>query len=205
MGSTKLLKNALKESESWKVVKKSNTGTVKPGRLGFCPKTVYRTDLEVNVSVREVVNVIADKSLEHLPKWNKEYMNGSVLKVISESDSLAEWLIHVQYATPGPLSNREYIYYFSREWISDDEALILYCSVNHEKPIPNGFERALLYPTVHRCVSTEKGTKIEHILATDLKGKLGNYQDTLLKGGLVDAHIRDMNNQEKLFKNLIKI
>jgi hypothetical protein len=86
--------------------------------------------------------------------------------------------------------------------LNENEAIILYCSVEHELPLADGFEKALLYPSVHRILKTESGTKIEHLLATDLKGKLGNYQDGLLKGGLVDAHIRDMNSQEKLFQAL---
>lgn len=200
---TGLMNCALDESNHWKTVKKSKTGTVKAGRLAFCPKTVYRTDIVVNASIDKVVDVIADKSLEFLPKWNKEFIRGEIVETISDSKQLSEWLVHVQYATPSPISNREYIYYFSREWISDEEAIILYCSVKSNKSVPNGFERALLYPTVHRCIAQNDKTKLEHILATDLKGKLGKYQDSLLKGGLVDAHIRDMNSQEKLFNGLI--
>lgn len=199
---TKLMLDALGKSETWKTVKQSNSGFVKPGRLAYCPKTIYRTDIEVKSSIKTVVNVIADKSLEYLPKWNKEFIKGDILEVISDTPKKSEWLVHVQYATPGPISNREYVYYFSREWLNEDEAIILYCSIEHEIPIPDGFERALLYPTVHRCVKTASGTKIEHLLATDLKGKLGGYQDGILKGGLIDAHVRDMNSQEKLFQEL---
>lgn len=199
---TDLMQDALKESETWNSVKQANSGTVSPGRLPYCPKTIYRTDIEVNASVQTVVDVIADKSLEFLPKWNKEFIKGDVLQTINNSETKTEWLVHVQYATPGPISNREYVYYFSREWLNENEVIILYCSVEHEMPIPEGFERALLYPTVHRILKTDSGAKIEHLLATDLKGKLGNYQDSLLKGGLVDAHIRDMNSQEKLFQEL---
>lgn len=199
---TKLMLDALSKSDRWKTIKRAKSGMVSPGRLAFCPKTIYRTDLEVNASIKTVVDVIADKSLEYLPKWNREFIKGDILKVISDSPEKSEWLVHVQYATPGPISNREYVYYFSREWLNDNEAIILYCSVEHEMSVPTGFERALLYPTVHRCVKTKNGTKIEHLLATDLKGKLGRYQDGILKGGLVDAHVRDMNSQEKLFQEL---
>jgi hypothetical protein len=199
---TQLMLDALLKSESWKTIKQARSGTVSPGRLAYCPKTIYRTDVEISASVNTVVNVIADQSLKYLPKWNKEFIKGEILQVISDSPKKSEWLVQVHYATPGPISNREYIYYFSREWLNDDEAIILYCSVEHEMPVPSGFERALLYPTVHRCYKTKNGTKIEHLLATDLKGKLGAYQDGILKGGLVDAHVRDMNNQEKLFQEL---
>ncbi|HAP68967.1 MAG TPA: hypothetical protein DCR04_04465 [Flavobacteriales bacterium] len=199
---SRLMVDALSESKSWKKIKDAKTGHVSSGRLAYCPKIIYRTEIEVVAPIRQVVDVLADKSLEYLGKWNKEFIQGFVLKELSITPEKAEWLIHVQYATPGPISNREYVYYFSREWLSDSEAIILYCSVQHDKPVPTGFERSILYPTVHRCISTENGTIIEHLLATDLKGKLGSVQDGLLKSGLVDAHIRDLNSQTKLFKEI---
>lgn len=199
---TQLMLDALSKSRSWKKVKEAKAGFVCSGRLAYCPKTIYRTEIEVSSSVRTVVDVLADRSLDYLGQWNKEFIQGSVLKVLNDAPEKTEWLIQVHYATPGPISNREYVYYFSREWLSDNECIILYCSVQHDEPVPAGFERALLYPTVHRCTSTEKGTKIEHLLATDLKGKLGAFQDGIFKGGLVDAHIRDLNSQSKLFQAL---
>jgi hypothetical protein len=199
---TKLMVDALAKSKAWKKIKDADTGHVSSGRLAYCPKTIYRTEIEVVAPIGQVVDVLADKSLEYLGRWNKEFIQGFVLKEVSKTATKSEWLIHVQYATPGSISNREYVYYFSREWISDSEAIILYCSVQHDKSVPAGFERSLLYPTVHRCLSTEKGTTIEHLLATDLKGKLGYFQDGLLKSGLVDAHIRDLNSQTKLFREI---
>ena len=110
---TKLMLDSLAKSETWKTVKQSNSGTVSTGRLGYCPKTIYRLDSEVDASIQTVVDVIADRSLEFLPKWNKEFIKGDVLEIISSTPEKSEWLVHVQYSTPGPISNREYVYYFS--------------------------------------------------------------------------------------------
>jgi len=69
--------------------------------------------------------------------------------------------------------------------------------------VPDGFIRSLLYPSVHRCTRLDaQQTRLEHLLVTDLGGKLSQRQDTLLKGGLVQAHERDMKNQVALFGRL---
>lgn len=199
---SKLLQTALKESQAWAKVGKPKSGTVKVGRLSYCPRNVYRTDINIQSPIQKVVEVLADKSLEYLPQWNKEFMNGEILATLEESPQKAAWLLRVHYQTPFFLSNREYIYYFSREWLSEEECLIFYHSVEHESSVPKGFVRALLYPTVHRCTQKGTTTLVEHLLATDLGGKLSNKQDGLLKGGLVQAHCRDMANQVKLFERL---
>lgn len=197
-----LLQSALKESQAWAKVGKPKSGTVKVGRLSYCPRNVYRTDITIQAPIQKVVEVLADQSLEYLPQWNKEFMNGEIVKMLEESPQKAAWLVRVHYQTPFFLSNREYIYYFSREWLSKEECLIFYHSVEHESAVPKGFVRALLYPTVHRCTQKGEATLVEHLLATDLGGKLSTKQDGLIKGGLVQAHCRDMANQVKLFGEL---
>lgn len=198
-----ILLDALQESDQWAVTKSIPEGTIKVGRLPYCPRNVYRTDTTINATLAQVVDVIADASLLYLPQWNKEFMNGEIIEVLEDTESKKAWLIRVHYATPFFLSNREYVYYFSREWLNDSEVLITYNSIKHDSAVPTGFVRALLHPSVHYCKQLPNGqTKIEHLLATDLGGKLSSKQDNLLKGGLVQAHCRDMQNQRKLFKKL---
>lgn len=193
--------NTLEVSESWSLVGKPKIGQVKVGRLTYSPRSAFRTDVVVNTTLEKVVDVLADQSLLYLPKWNKEFIQGNVLQVLEDSPKKSAWIIQVHYKTPAILANREYIYYFSREWLSEHEVLIIYNSIDHSSPIPKGFVRALLYPTVHRCIrKSSTSTKIEHVLATDLKGNLSYFQDSLLKGGLAQAHCRDMENQDRLFR-----
>lgn len=195
--------NTLQVSEQWASIGKAKIGQVKVGRLAYSPRAAFRTDVVVNTSLEKVVDVLADQSLDYLPKWNKEFIQGTILETLEESPKKSAWIIQVHYKTPAILANREYIYYFSREWLSDNEVLIIYNSIQHASPIPKGFVRALLYPTVHRCIrENATSTKIEHVLATDLKGKLSTFQDSLLKGGLAQANYRDMESQDRLFKEL---
>lgn len=200
---TVLAKHTLAISESWPKVGKPKYGTVKAGHTTYLAQLAFRLDLEVDAAIETVVRVLADESLKYLPQWNHEYLDGVIMTTIEDHPNKSAWLVRVHYKTPFFLANREYIYYFSREWINKDEALIIYNSVQHESDVPKGFVRALLYPSIHRCVRLENGkTKIEHVLATDLKGKLGALQNSLLKGGLIQAQCRDMENQQKLFSNL---
>jgi hypothetical protein len=195
-----LANDTLAISESWPKVGKPKYGSVKIGHTSYLPQSVFRLDLEVDTPIEKVVNILADESLKHLPQWNSEFLNGTIIETIEDSPTKSAWLIRVHYQTPFFLANREYIYYFSREWINKDEALIIYNSVEHDSETPKGFVRALLYPSIHRCLRLEsKKTKIEHVLATDLKGKLGPLQNRLLQGGLVQAQCRDMERQQKLF------
>ena len=197
-----VLEDALIESDSWTKEGKPPVGSIKVGRVKYCSRNSVRTDLVVNNPIRKVVDVIADNSLQFLPLWNKEFLNGEVLKEQEVSPKHKTWLIRVHYKTPFFLDNREYVYHFSREWITDDECIITYHSVEHNSSVPQGFVRALLYPSVHRCRTTGEGTSIEHLLVTDLGGKLGKIQDKLLKKSLVKAHCRDLSNQFRLFGSM---
>lgn len=197
---TRLALESMETSETWPVKKQVNRGSIQLGRLPYCPRNVVRTTLTVPASLEQVTDVLADESLRYLPQWNKEFNAGEILKNLKSIDKQKAWLVQVEYNTPFFLDNRQYVYYFSREWLSNDEVLILYCSVDHESTPPQGVTRALLYPTVHRLTRISNNeTRIEHLLATDLCGKLAPKQDSLLKGGLIQAHVRDMASQLKLF------
>lgn len=198
----KSLKNALNESEVWHMIGKQGTGTVKIGRLPYCSKNAIRTDIVINRSIEKVVNVIGDKSLEFLPLWNKEFMHGEILEELEKTDKRVIWLIKVRYKTPFFISNREYVYLFSREWLNQDECIITYHSVNHRSPVPKGFVRAVLYPSVHLCTRHDNDTYLSHLLVTDLGATLGKIQNNLLRKSLIKAHYRDMKNQTKLFRKI---
>jgi len=202
---TSLMKHSLEQNMHWQFRGKPKAGQVQIGRVPFCARNAVRTEITVQASLETVVDVIADQSLAFLPQWNKEFLSGDVLKVIEQTTTKKSWLIRVHYKTPFFLSNREYIYFFSREWLNQDECIIYYHSINHDSKVPTGFVRAVLYPSVHRCTRKRNGsTVVEHLLITDLKGKLGSKQDRLLKTSLVKARCRDMKNQDQLFKKLFK-
>lgn len=195
--------DSLRISSSWSPIGNPKYGQLKSGYLSYLPQAVFRLDLTIDTDISQAVRVLADESLNYLPQWNKEFESGIVLEQLEQSDRKTSCMIRVEYQTPFFLKNREYVYYFSREWISPDEALILYYSVNHPSPVPDNCVRAILYPSVHRCLRMSNNkTKIEHLLATDLKGKLGPWQNTFLKGGLMQAQCHDMEQQQRLFESL---
>ena len=199
----KIAQHTLSLSSTWQTTGKPKYGTVKVGNLSYLSKAVFRLDLEVDAPIEKVVKVLADESLKYLPEWNSEYMNGEILETIEETQDRSAWLIRVHYKTPFFLANREYVYYFSRESINKDEVLILYCSIDHKSNPPDLFVRALLYPSIHRCLRLKNGrTKIEHVLATDLKGKLGTLQNSFLKRGLIKAQCSDMEKQYRLLTDV---
>jgi hypothetical protein len=191
------------ESENWSKQGKGKYGKVRSGRLAYAPHVAYRLDLEVEARLELAVDILADRSLEFLQKWNKEFISGEILQTKTINANTSNWLLKVSYKTPNPLDNREYVYFFSREWISSDEAIICYNSVKYSEPSANGFTRALLYPSFHRCLRTAHNkTKVEHILATDLGGNLATFQDNLLSGSLASAQYSDMEKQVALFDSL---
>lgn len=189
---------ALQQSAAWPVAGKIEGGVVKTGRLSFCPNDVYRLEYDMDMSLDDATELIGYQHLEHLPNWNKEFMEGSVLETLPKTDRVDAWIMRVRYATPAILDNREYVYCFSVTKISDEETIISYQSVDHYEPAPSGNTRAWLYPSVHQLLSINGKTKVTHLLATDLRGNLGPYQDKLLKGGLVKAQLRDIESQLKM-------
>lgn len=196
-------KDSFEKSKKWDQFRKGRQGQVKVGRLSYAPRTAFRLDIEVDATINKAVDVLADRSLAFLPRWNKEFIEGEILETTIHNDQKTTWVVRVHYATPKPLDNRSYIYFFSREWITEDEALICYNSIDYFTSTPEGFTRALLYPSFHRCLRLDKNrTKIEHILATDLGGNLSKFQDNLLKGSLAAAQYKDMEKQVVLFEGL---
>ncbi len=197
-----LASHLLEQSKHWPTVKSGTEGKVSTGRSTFCPNTMYRLESETALPAAKVAEVIGYKSLDYLPQWNVEFKEGEVLQEIAASGTLTRQLVRVRYSAPFFLDDREYLYYFSTEKLSDDEYLILYQSVKSDMPVADGVTRSILYPTVHHIKAANGKTTITHILATDLGGNLGSKQDGLLKGGLISAQQRDLKNQAKLFAKL---
>jgi hypothetical protein len=82
---TSIALNTLQISEQWQTIGQPKIGQIKVGRLSYSPRTAFRTDVIVNTSLEKVVEVLADQSLEYLPKWNKEFMQGTVLETLEDS------------------------------------------------------------------------------------------------------------------------
>ncbi|MFT7623524.1 MAG: hypothetical protein ACI9WU_002707 [Myxococcota bacterium] len=167
--------------------------TVSTGRLPDIPIRAYHSVTQLEAPLERVVEVLADRTFEYLPQWNREFVEGTVETTSRRDETGADWELSVFYETPAPLSNREYLYYFGRRTQPDGRVLIGYRSLPTERPARAGYVRATLYPTVHRCSAQPDGTtRLEHVLATDLGGAFAPWvQNHLLTRSLIQAHVRD--------------
>lgn len=189
---------ALALSQNWATAKTTNGGVVKTGRLPFSPTNAYRLEYTLPLPINAVTDLIGNQSLQYLPQWNKEFVSGDILQTLEDSADVKAWIMRVRYSTPMVVDNREYIYHFSVTKLADNEVMINYQSVATEAEPPEGYTRAILYPSVHHLVAKGNKTVVTHILATNLQGKLGSRQDRLLRNGLINAQIRDIKSQLKL-------
>jgi START domain len=173
---------------------------VRSGFLSGLPCRAYRTDLSLEASSERVVRFIADDMFEELPRWNQEFIEGHVVEELHEDASSKAWLMHVFYATPWPLSDREYLYYLERVKREDGVVLVAYQSVDAAIPVRDGFVRGQLAQTVHRVVPTAGGgTRLEHVLAGDIRGAIPRWaQSHLFASGFVAANLRDALAQQRL-------
>lgn len=190
----------LERAAGW-APKKSEPGiVVSSGMLEGPPCRAYRTELHVDASPERVVRFIADDMFEELPGWNREFVDGEILRVIDESDDRKAWLMRVFYATPAPLANREYLYLLERHREPEGAVLISYQSVDHPAPLRDGYVRGLLEQTVHRVSRRADGTtRLEHVLSGDIRGRFSPWiQSHLLAGGFVAANLRDARAQQRL-------
>ena len=192
----------LEASASWPVKARADHIRISSGFIDDVPCRSYRSDVDLDAPLGDVVAFIADEMIERLPDWNREFIDGRVHEVLDESATRKSWLVQVFYETPWPFDNREYLYYLAREQLSDDEVMILYRSVDDPIPVRDGFVRGVLYRTVHRCLRIgERQTKLEHILANDIAGLVPQaVQSYLFAGGFVAANMRDAVKQRELLR-----
>lgn len=189
----------LDAAEAWDNAYRRDGITIQSAILEPYGVRAYRSTFIVDSSLERVATVLADETFEHLGAWNREFVEGETLEVLHDATDDRRWLLRVRYRTPAPLRDREYLYAFRRHDVSPDEVRVTYQSVAHPRPAERGALRALLHPTIHRCVALGDRTRIEHVLVSDLGGVFRPFvQRRLLKGPLVDAHVRDASNLQHL-------
>lgn len=186
---------ALAAAANW-VPRRVGAGwSVGAGRLAHLRRRAYHVQVDVAAPVETVATLLADQMVERLPDWNREFHSGTVLQTLWARPGDRAWCVQVRYRTPWPLADRRYTYWLRRRDLPDG-VWIFYQSVRLESaPTSEAVTAALvdatLHATVHRCVPHEGGTRITHMLASDLGGVLGPLQDLALTGALLDAQARD--------------
>ncbi len=161
----------------------------------------HRSVVTLGATPADVAELLADHGCERLGEWNREFRWGQVLCARQPAPNRRTWLVHVRYGTPFPLADREYVYVLIRDTEPDGSELIAYGSVDPEGPTPAPRAvRARLDATVHRCVPDPRGTRLEHVLVTDLAGAFPRWvQRHLLREAMHDALVRDARAQAALF------
>jgi hypothetical protein len=175
---------------------------VSVGRTPGCPCKAYKSVVDLAGPLDAVVRLIADDMIERLGDWNVQYEDGEIVRVLEDTKERKAWLMRVFYATPPILAHREYLYYLARRRLADGRVLVAYCSVDDPTSAPReGYVRAVLHPTVHRCTAIAPGvTRLEHVLATDLGGSIPVWvQNHVFAGRLAAAMAADTRSQRRLF------
>lgn len=193
----------LEQARRWPRAVDTDGLEVATGRLAGVPVAAYHSRIVLPASAEAVVRFLADDTFEELPRWSAEFDHGEVLATLEvgrEGD--AAWLLRASYRTPPPLSNREYVYYFARRRLDAERTAIVYRSVASELAVQAGYVRAVLYPTVHLVTALDAASaRVEHVLASDLGGWFPHAVQThLLRGALVEAHVRDATAQRTILQ-----
>lgn len=192
--------DALHAAASLPTVRTGDGFTIRSGFVPGTPGRVYHSVVELGARCDDVATLLADRMVERLGEWNAEFREGQVLSTLWDRPGDRAWLVRVRYATPAPMSDREYVYWLRRHDRGDD-IVITYQSVDHPDPPAPRCVRATLSRTVHRCVSSGRGTRLEHLLSGDLGGALLPWlQNHALVGALATAQARDATNLRRLLQ-----
>ncbi len=164
-------------------------------------RRLYRSDVAFEVPAAAVARLIADEMVERLGDWNREFVAGEVRGELPTTPDARAWLVRVEYATPWPMGNREYVYGLRRRIDEAGRVWIVYQSVDDGSAPGRGCVRACLDATVHCVVPTGPDScRLEHVLSNDLGGALPAWvQRHLLTSALLDANLRDCRAQRALF------
>ncbi|MEM9697042.1 MAG: START domain-containing protein [Myxococcota bacterium] len=190
----------LHTSRGWPIRAERDDVTVRSGFLPGLPWRAYRTDLELRATVEQVTRFVADEMFEWLGRWNREFIAGTVHRVLEDRPDRKSWFMQVWYRTPPVMKNRDYLYFLGRRRDADGAVTIAYQSVNEPCESPFGV-RGLLHETVHRVVPIAGDrVRLEHVLSGDVRGAIPlRLQNTLLSSGFVAANLRDGLAQKELF------
>lgn len=177
----------------------TDTVRVASGWLDGVPRRAWASRTAIAAPPADVARWMADAMIERLPDWSDEFVDGEVLDERPPGDATFRRVVRARYHTPWPLADREYVYWLER-FDADGETLITYQSVVPHRPASPGAVYATLHATAHRVRPHEGGTQLDHVLVTDLGGRLPGWAvDHLFRGGLRAAHLRDARAQQQAF------
>lgn len=191
-------------SEGW-AEKERHGVRVSSGFFADRPHRVHRSVVQLDASPDAVARLIANDMMARLGEWNREFAGGEVEAVLRDDADDKRWVMRVRYETPPFLANREYAYGLRRHdrrgvGEAARDVWITYQSLEDRTEPPAGYVRGALLGTLHRCVAHQGGTRLEHLLSTDLGGRLPRaLVNTVFAGGMQAALVRDARAQREIF------
>lgn len=192
-------RDLMNQGPNWTTVVEAPAERIAWARVPICSREAFYTTVEVEASVTEVTAAMGDGILDALKAYNSEFRSGAVLETLAAGPERAAWVLETRFGTPPPLADRHYVYLLARIWDDDGTGWVLHHSVAADPP-PPGTVRALMYCTAHRFTARpDGGTRIEHVILTDLGGRMGRWQDRWLRGALTQAYRRDNAALRALF------
>jgi hypothetical protein len=188
----------LDAARRWPVARRRPGVEVRSGIVDHAGMRAYASRVALAATPDRVATYIADTMIDTLPEWNREFRRGELRRTLWSEPGDTAWLMQVEYATPPPLANREYVYGLRRRDLATGEVRIVYVSVDDGAAVPRGCVRATLTGTVHRVLPTAYGTCLEHLLLGDLGGAMPRWvQNHVLTGPILDANARDSVAQQR--------
>lgn len=189
----------LSAAAAWPVARQRPGVEVRSGIVPHAGMRGYVSRVALASPPARVATYLADTMVETLPEWNREFQRGEVRQTLWRRPNDTAWLMQVEYATPAPLANREYVYGLRRRDLPTGEVRITYVSVDDGLPVARGCVRATLTGTFHRALPSAFGTTLDHLLLGELGGALPRWvQNRLLTGPILDANARDSVAQQRV-------
>lgn len=193
-----ICRDLMDQGPSWTMLVDTPNERVAWSRVPICSRDAFYTTVDVDASVKQVTESMGDGILDALEAYNTEFHSGAVIETLESGPERAAWVMETRFATPPPLADRHYVYALARIWEADGTGWVLHHSVDAD-PAPPGTVRALMYCTAHRFTArADGGTRIEHVILTDLGGRMGRLQ-SWLRGALTKAYRRDNVALRRLF------
>lgn len=154
-----------------------------------CPFTGFRTVIEPEATLEQVVRFLGDDLLEAFAELNKRYVSGDVIRNIQTPPMRIMRTCFSMY--PG-MAGREFLHILYQKQLSRDCWVIAYHSID-DPDLPSvtpGFVRCPIFPSGQRLTRLAGGrVRVEHLMVYDLAGAVSKRtQNLLFRPGHIKAY-----------------
>eukprot|EP01136_Pigoraptor_vietnamica_P001222 Opistho-1_new@2081 len=126
-----------KETEGWDFLLEKEGVRISRKKTDESKIHIVKGEGDIDAPVDVVLNYVW--GLDERKAWDELYMDG---RVVEEYDASAS-TVYQQYKTPGPASNRDFVFFRVREKLADGSVIVAGKSVKHQDvPKSSDFTRA---------------------------------------------------------------